>query len=171
MALINNAPPPLGDPIAQQTRKEFKPGEDPQAGLCSQPWGDWFSNILGNQEKYPGRIATVTLTDQTANIVTTEIATTEPLTAGLYAIQYYLRLERVDSFAADVQLTFRWTWDGAARNFSGPSIATNTLGETGSAPFMFKIDNNTTITYETQTSFGGADGVYALDIVLSEVNA
>ena len=36
MALLNNVPPPFGDPIALRTRKGYKPGEDPQEGLMGQ---------------------------------------------------------------------------------------------------------------------------------------
>ena len=171
MALINNAPPPLGDPIAQQTRKEFKPGEDPQAGLCSQPWGDWFTSLLAILSKSLASISTVSLTDQDASIATTEIPATQPPTAGLYSIQYYVRLTAVDGISASVEVTFRWTWDGVARSFTGPPLAANNLAETGTGYVLLNIDPNTAISYETQASFGSGDGEYALDFVLSEVDA
>lgn len=173
MALINNAPPPLGDAIANPLRAKegYKPGTDPQEGMCSQPWGDWFTNLLSNQEKASGRIATVEVREASGDITTTEIATTEPLTAGLYEIKYYLRLQRVDGISSNVTVTFFWVWDATARQFSGTTLAANNLVETVSDPILIAIDNNTTISYQTNTSFGAADGLYALDIVLFEVDA
>lgn len=171
MAIVNNAPPPLGDPIANPKRPEYRGGADPLEGLCSQRWGDWFGNVLANQERSAGRLVTVKLTDQdSAGITTTEIPA-PPLTAGVYRISYYLRMSRLDSITADVQPTFRWVWDSQARQYDGASISTNTLAETGTAAILIEIDNNTVTTYETNVSMGSGDGLYALTIVLEEVDA
>lgn len=170
MAIIN-APPPLGDPIANPKRPEYGNRADPLEGLVSQRWGDWFGQLvtmLGNQS---GRLATVKLTGQDSNgIATTEIPA-PPLTAGVYRISYYVRMDALDSINASVQPIFRWVWDSQARQYDGAAITTNTFAESGAASFLLQIDNNTVTTYETSVSMGGLDGTYALTVVLEEVDA
>lgn len=170
MALLTNAPPPLGDPIASPSRPEYR-GQDPQAGMVTRPWVDWFNNMLTNQEKAAANIATVKLSSQNADITTTDIPTTQPLTAGVYAVKYYLRMQRVDGISANVTLTLRWTWDSTARSWASTTLAANTLTETVSDYVLIEADNNTTVTYETATAFGSGDAFYALTIVLDEVDA
>ena len=171
MVLINDAPPPLGDAIGQPLRKGYKPGEDPQEGMCSQPWADWFTNLMTNQSKSAGAIATVQVREQVAAIAATPITTT-PLSAGLYQILFYLRLSEVDPVSASIVLTFNFTWNGAVRSIVSGTLGANTLAQTVGTPEpLIAVDANTQITYSTTVAWGVAGGKYAIDIVLNEVAA
>ena len=164
MALLNNAPMPAGDPMVY-------PPKHAQAELVTRPWLDWFNNIISNQSKASGEIAKVTLRDQTAAIATTAI-NTQPLTAGLYQILFYLRLSEVDPVSANIVLTFTFTWNGTARTIVSGTLGANTLTQTVGTPEpLIAVDANTQITYSTAVTWGVTGGKYAIDIILLEVSA
>lgn len=163
MALLNNAPMPAGDAMV------FPP-KHAQAEMVTRPWQDWFTNLSEMQSKTSGRIAKVMLRDQTASIAATDI-NSAPLTAGLYQILFYLRLDKVDSLSASVVVTFQFTWDGALRTITSGTLGANTLAQTiGNPEPLIAVDHNTAVTYATTAAFG-LDGTYALDILLMEVDA
>ena len=164
MALLNDAPMPAGDPMVY-------PPKHAQAELVTRPWLDWFNNLTSNQSKASGQIAKVTVRNQSASIGTTAIDT-QPLTAGLYQVLFYLRLQHTDSVSASVVLTIQFTWDGALRTIVSGTLGANTLAQTvGNPNPLFAVDANTQVTYSTAVAFGGVDGTYALDIILLEVSA
>lgn len=169
MAILNSVPLPLGDPISQTKRPQYGRGPDPLEGTLTQPWIDYLSGQAQRLDDSPVRIAHVPLLAQTASISATSI-NTAPLSAGLYQILFYLRLEKVDSLSASVSVTFRFTWNSAARTAPSGTLGANQLFQTVSNPLpLIAVDANTNVTYETTAAFGSGDGVYALDIVLSQV--
>lgn len=164
MVLLNNAPMPAGDALVF-------PAKHPQADMVTRAWQDWFTNLMAIQEKASVLIDKVSLRNQDTAIGATAI-TTKTLNAGYYKIEFYLRLQAIDSASSNVTTTFRFTWNGAARAVPSGTLAANTLAQTVSNPLpLIQIDANTSITYETTAAFGGTGGAYALDILLFEVEA
>lgn len=160
MALLNEVPPPLGDPMVNL-----------KTGLMTQPWIDYFSGQSQLAAKAAGRIASVYLTEQGGSISATEIPS-GPLSAGLYRVPFYLRLQVVDSFAASITVTLTWTWEGSSRSLTSGTLGANTLAQTISNPQpLIRVDANTLVSYATTAAFGALDGRYALDIGLEEWNA
>ena len=166
MALINNAPPPIGDPIAQQPREEYKPGTDPQAGMVAQAWADWFANIIAVQEKAAGTVASG---EHSAIGVSLGLTTlSDNLNGGLYRINYYVRLSHVDTTSVDIVLSVDWN-DGATRSRSTVNLVNNDLSKDhDSAVWPIRVGNLTSVNYSTAVTFGTGDGTYSLDIWLEE---
>lgn len=172
MALLNDAPPPIFDPISRPRRPEYKGDrQDPQEGTITDAWVDWFTNLIAQQGRSPGRVATVELSAQTASISTTDM-TDGALTAGLYWLTYSLRITQTDAGGATVAVAINWTGDsGLARQFAIASLSAASSLTPQHAQMLIRIDNATPVTYATTVVVGGGNMIYALDIVLSEVKA
>ena len=140
MALVDNAPPPLGDPVAQQPRPGYKPGEDPQAGLVSQAWGDWFTHWVNIQEKSARLIASVELTGLNASIAQTELISAAKMTSGLYELRWGARVTTPDGgLGSSVELVLDWSDHGQALSHTVTVLSADLVTEvgTGSLPLIY----------------------------------
>jgi hypothetical protein len=173
MALLNNAPFPIGEPIAQKRRKGFKEGEDPLEGLMPEAWVDSFSGLQGLLEKFPGRVGvSVALTAQAASIAATDISDGN-LSTGLYRISYYTRVTQVASVSSSLEVTLDWQDGGVTVAFTGAAITGNltTSFQSYSLPLIF-VDAASPVRYSTTYSSAGLSAMnYSLYVVLEEVLA
>ena len=173
LSVLNQAPFPQSDPIARAKRVEkYGPRErDPEEGIITQAWIDWFTSQVKLQESFPSRIASVSLSGQSATIPGTDILST-PITEGLYLGSYSLRITRADAGGATVAVAINWTGDGGiGRQIAFSAISAASANTHQVSNFLMRIDALSSITYDTTVVVGGGDMQYALDIVISEVQA
>ena len=171
MAVLNNVPPPTGDPIAQTRRPQFKDQRDPKEGLITEAWENYFGHQTALSEKFSARVANVSLTNQSTSIGATDM-TDGTLSAGLYRLTYYFRITTVDSIGSDVQLVIDWQDGSQTLVFTGATVITNTLSsyQTGSLP-LIRVDALAPVRYSTNVVMASGDGRHSLYIVLDEVLA
>jgi hypothetical protein len=169
VALINNAPPPIGDPIAQPLRKGYKPGTDPQEGYVGQSWSDWLNSLVTNQEKSASRIESVMRTDVADSISPAVDFSGGNLTAGKYRVNYCLLIITPAAGAAALSLTIAWTYRTATWTEVFTIPDSSVVGSKLTGVFMFPIDNLSPITYETAVGIFPAE--YDLVLELEELNA
>ena len=168
MALLNNVPIPLGDPIARVRRQEFKGGPDPQEGLVTDVWQEYLSAQAALMEKFPARIFNVELRDQGAAIGALDI-TNGTLTAGLYRLTYYLRVV-VNELGSTCQVVLDWQDRGVVRTHTSAlvdgAVATNYASDT----VLIYSDRIAPVRYAmAYTAIGSL--LYDLDIIIEEVKA
>jgi hypothetical protein len=173
MSLLNNAPAPIGEPIAQRRRKGFKEGEDPLEGLIADPWADWYAQQQQTLETFAGRVGeTVALTAQAASIAATDMSG-GALSTGLYRISYYTRITQAASVSSSLDVTLDWQDGGVTVAFTGATIAGNTITsfQSYSLPLIF-VDAASPVRYSTTYASAGLSAMnYSLYIVLEEVLA
>ena len=172
-SLLNNAPPPVGEPIAQPKRKEFGPNQrDPKEGLLTDTWNDWFTDNQALLEKFPGRVGIpVSLTAQAASIAATDMSG-GALSGGLYRVTYYARVTQAASVSSSLEVTLDWQDGGVAITFTGAAITGNTTASYGTYTLMIHIDSASPVRYSTTYASVGLGAMnYALYVVLEEMLA
>lgn len=171
-AVLNNVPVPAADPIAAKKRREFfgqGEREDPQEGLITEHWREYFDQSGRLQEQAPSRIGQTTLTDQAANISATDISGGN-LSSGLYRFTYYTRITRAAGVSSSLTVTLSWTDGGIACSFSGAAITANTTSTTQSETKLLRIDSVSPVSYSTAYASAGAPTMqYRLDVALEEI--
>lgn len=162
-AVANNVPPPIGDPIAQQPRRQG----DPLAGLLTKPWADWFRNLININERSPARIAQVWLEDQTS-ISTTDL-TDGTTSEGLYRINYIIICtQTLGGFLGTADLQIHWTYRAITMTEAATPLDMDVQGNFQKGSFVIPMDALATITYEVANP---SDGLFDLVLVVEEVNA
>lgn len=170
MAVVNNPPPPLGDPIAQRRRPGFSDQRpDPQEGTVSKPWGDYFSHLIGLNETFPTRVRSVYLSAQSAGISATDM-TDGTLTAGRYRLSYNARVTTIGGLGETVTINLAWTDNGVSRTHDSSKLDGTVLANHVEGGLLIYADALAPITYAVDYS-AALTMVYALDVILEEVDA
>lgn len=171
MAVLNNVPIPLQDPISRPRRVQFGNRRDPLEGTLSDVWVRWFDQLGLVTEQAPSRIATVELTAQAASISATDM-TDGTLSAGLYEVKFYARITQAGTVSSSLTVTLDWTDGGVTPSFSGAAITGNTTTTFQSETKLIRIDSTSPVRYSTTYASVGATPMnYSLDVVLNEVRA
>jgi hypothetical protein len=169
MALVNNAPPPIGDRISQGTGKGYKAGEDPKEGLVTQPWADWFIAFMSLLSKASGRVAGVTLLDQNSAVGPTDMTEGSPLTAGTYRLNYFLAINGLASVGpASTGITVQWQYRQKTRTFTSPGVDSSAGFVVEQFTLPMAIDALSPVDYTVNYS---SDEVYDLFLILEELDA
>lgn len=125
-----------------------------------QFWTDHFSDV----DTAPRRIGAITLVDQNAAIGTSPIPIGD-VAPGIYQISYYQAVRAAAGVTSSLTLTFRWTDNGVAKNFTATAMAGNTTTTYQQDTVTIRVDGNTAISYETAyASNPGGAMRYALDV-------
>lgn len=168
MAIVNKAPIPLEDPIAQVRRESVPKGQkDPLEGHITLPWIDFFTAQGDAIQAAPSRVNAEALTNQDASVGATDL-TGGNASAGLYRLTYYARLTQAATTSSSLEIVLDWTDNGIARSFNGAAITSNST-TTGwqSETKMIRSDGLSPIRYSTiYSSTGGTPMLYALSVVL-----
>ena len=169
-ALQNDVPPPVGVPIARKRRPEFsEKNPDPLEGLITDEWAAHWANQENVIERFPGRVAEVNLADQAASIGVTDI-NTGPLSGGRYRISYFAAVTTQGGISETVDITFAWTYRGAAYSLAIATLNSISLGAHREGSFLISIDGLSPVTYQVVVA-NHTTGLYDLAIVLEEVKA
>ncbi|HET8644056.1 MAG TPA: hypothetical protein VFO85_01130 [Vicinamibacteria bacterium] len=169
MALTNNAPAPINDPISLPRRKGYSDeNPDPQEGMLSKAWQDYYAHQTGLQEQFPARVRTVELKDQNASVSATDFSG-GTLTAGWYRVNYNLRV--MGSVPADtVQVVIDWQDENNTRSRVGEVVDMGFDTESDEQTLMIRVAHLTPVRY-TVNYVGAGISTWGLDIVLEEVRA
>jgi hypothetical protein len=172
VALANQVPAPTEDPIAQRRRPGYKEGEDPLEGFVGDKWNDYFAHQTGLTEKFPGRVAAVSLTNLAASIAATDM-TDGTLSAGLYRLDYYFRITQAASSSSSLELTIDFEDHTQAISHTFPAETGNLVTSFQDGGFhLFWVDAQSPVRYATTYASSGLQGmIYQLYIVLTEVQA
>jgi hypothetical protein len=164
----NPVPIPISDPIARPPRKEYveKRQKDPQEGMVTQPWIDFFTDQEQLTGQAPSRVASANLTTQSASIGATDL-TGGSISAGLYRITYYMEITQAAGVSSSITVSFDWSSGGVAKTFPGTAETGNTTTTYQSGIFMIRSDNLSPVRYSTTyVSVGAPVMEYSLDVLL-----
>ena len=168
MAVLNNVPAPVGDPIARSKRPGYEKRPDPLAGLVSEQWEQYFAHSQAVQETFPSRVHSVSLTSQSASIGATDM-TDGTLSAGLYRVSYYARITTQEG-GSFLDVALDWSDGTVTRTFTALSIVGDSTANFQSESKLIRIGALTPVRYSTTYTAVGTLR-YALDLVLEEVLA
>lgn len=166
-----DAPIPVSDLMVNQPRPQVTKdgGEDKLAGLCSQPWNEWFSLLAGQLNASPFIQNGVSLDSQGASIGATDF-TGGALSGGLYRLSYYVQVTRAATTSSSIQVTLAWTFNGATVTFPGTVLTGNTLTTGTSQQVMVRIDAGSPVTYATTyASVGATSMLYSLNVTIEQL--
>ena len=170
--MSNPVPIPLTDPIAQPVRDEFKRKreKDPQEGLITQPWIDYFNQFGVQIQNAATSVKSASVSAQTASIGATDIAGGS-LSTGLYRLSYYTRITRAAGVSSSLEVTLDWQDRGQALSFTGAAIVGNIVTEFQQDTLFLRIDGGVApVRYSTtRVSVGVPTMEYSLDVVLELV--
>lgn len=174
MSVPNNIPMPVNDPVGNRKRTDKYKGDrkDPQEGLISDPWRNYWTQQGLLLEQFPARVKVVELSAQSASIGATDM-TDGGLSAGWYRISYFWRITQAATVSSSISIAFDWTDDGVTLTHTGGTSTVNAVDayESGGVE-LFYTDSNSPIRYSvTYASVGATPMLYKLQIVLSEVLA
>lgn len=169
MTLVNNFPAPLSDPISRQKRPEYKDTQDPQAGLLTDAWIDYFTAQSLLLSKAGGIAYEASLQQQDASIAATDL-TDGTLTTGFYELRYYLSVDQSAGAASKITAAFSWTSHGNAKTFTGPDLTSDLVDQYDAQCIPMWLDAQSPLTYSTTYAAGGPM-LYSLEIVLVEMIA
>lgn len=134
--VLDSAPIPLSDAVVEANR------------FLSQPWIDWFDQILLRLAAASVTIFSTSLTAQNASIAATDL-TDGTLGSGLYRVSYYFRVTQVAGVASSLQIAISWLDGLATVTFTGAAEAGNTTSTYQSATFPIHVDAGSPITFTT----------------------
>lgn len=167
--MANQVPIPAQDPIARTPREKFRQRNerDPQDGLVTDPWRDYFTQMGLGQSQSSSRVGQpVQLSTQSASIGATDFSG-GTLAGGLYRINYYVRVTQAASVSSSITVSFDWSDGGVAITYPGTAEAGNTTATYHSDTFPIHVDSLSPIRYSTTyASVGGTPMQYQLFCVL-----
>ncbi len=164
----NPVPLPLGDPIALPKRARFGQNQDPQEGLITQPWTDYFTDrdlSLSNSPEFVGNTAA---TVQSGSIGATDL-TNGTLPAGNYRFNYEGVITQAASVSSTLQIRLNWTRDGFSMQFTSSSLATNTVGDRVAGVEFFRADGSPILYSVIYTSIGAPAMEYGFEVLLESL--
>lgn len=130
------------------------PVVDPKTGLLGPEWQRYLRNLDNSVLAGPSRVVTVApTTDFDDSIPPTAIPTTVPLTAGVYRVTVYAKVNTPATTGAatsDLAADMTWTHNGNTCThtlFSG--MNGNTVTTTAGGTYTVQIDGSTPILYAT----------------------
>lgn len=172
MAVINNAPIPVSDPIAKaRDPKTPRDRKDPNEGRVTKAWIDWFTNLFSVQAQTPTRVAATSVSAQSASIGATDLSD-GTLSAGLYRISFYARITQPGTVSSSLTIAFDWTDATVSVPFTETAITGNTTTTIQTDTLLIEIDANSPVRYSTTYASVGATAMtYKLAVTLEEILA
>ena len=169
---MNPVPIPISDAIARPPRKEYleRKAKDPQEGMVTQPWVDFFTDQEQLGSLAPSRVVEVDLTAQDASIAATDM-TGGTLPGGWYRLTYYFRITTAASVSSSLQLTIDWNEGGVTPSFTGVAETGNTTTTYQTGTLFFPVTNLSAVRYSTTYASVGTPMDYLLHLNLEAINA
>lgn len=156
---LGGTPIPDRDPIA---------GKD---GRLTPPWLTYLGRLPLTLDSAPVRVGFRALTDQAASIASTNIAPAG-LPAGLYRIEFHMRVTVPATVSSTITFAAAWTDGGVAQSYAWAALVGNTTTSAQSAGTLIHIDAGTAVNYTvTYGSVGATAMQYRLDVLLTRVGA
>ena len=152
MVVFRKMPAPLGTPIANRRRPEYKNTTDPQEGMLSGPWIDYFTAQSNQLDSTAGVAFSVGLLDQDASIGLTDISD-GALGTGLYRVNTFGVVVQA-GLVADLDITFVWTYRGNTVTYTYPKIDGTILSDFQGPSFLLNADGPP-LQYSTVYASGG----------------
>lgn len=142
-------------------------------GFFTRPLLIWFRDLRASLDATPSVVpdGTVHLTGKTATIATTPIPTGS-LAAGLYRVNYVIRVTTAAGVTSAFTVTITWTRGGVTQTWTGVLKNGNTTTTyESSGPPLIHIDAATPISYAVlYASNPAAAMVYEFDLTLQVVS-
>ena len=139
-----------------------------EANFVATIWNKWLQALVDRVQRSLWYVGTVSLTSQTASISATAIGPLLP--AGLYRVEYHMRVTQAATTSSSVTFTLNWTDGAVAQTYSWAALAGNTTASAQSAATLIHADQASQVTYETAyTSTGATPMSYRLDTILFRV--
>src|SRR5678815_1225582 len=169
MVVLRNVPAPFGEPIAKQPRSNFKPGTDPQAGMMTLAWINFFTAQNNQLDSITVTANAHSVTDQTGSVGATDI-TNGAIHGGQYRLSWWYGVTTPNGISSSLQVSFDYTYRGSVRTITGPTLVGNTTSEASDDVRFIPVDGNTPVRYTvTYASGAGAPMLYDLVIALEQV--
>ena len=166
------APFPYDVPVSPETTDRAT-GKKVKSPYFSQEIVDWLLEQQQRSQDSPERVATVSLTAQSASIGVTAIPSAT-LTAGTYRVSTFFRVTTAATTGAatsSLLVTITFTSGGITCTFSGTARTGNTTATVDSNVFYLLIDGSTPISYSTTYASNTAGQMqYLLEIALEAVS-
>lgn len=145
--------------------------DSPYIGVVTEAWLNYFTRMGDSINAANTRLNAVTLTLQSASLSDTDFSGGN-LKTGLYAVAYTAQITRAAGTSSSLTVTFTWTRNGVTQTFQRAAITGNTNQTHDEFYFLIRADQNSPVSYATTYASVGAPTMqYALDIVLSQVQA
>jgi hypothetical protein len=127
-------------------------------------WIRWFRRIVAAINAGASQLGLVALVTQGAAIAATDIEL-PILAAGLYRVTWYERVTRAATTSSSLGFILKWTDGGVAMTYTDTAITGNTTATFRSYTQMVRVDEGTTLKYQTTyASVGGTSMQYRLDV-------
>ena len=137
-------------------------------GLVADIWNRWFQEISKRLANALWVVSGTALTAQGATIAPTVFS--EPIPAGLYRVEYYMRVTQAASVSSSATFTVNWTDGAAAQTYSWAAMTGNTTTTAQSAATLVHADSGSQVGYAvTYASSGATPMLFRLDAVLYRV--
>lgn len=139
-----------------------------QGGLISGIWNQFLRFVLDRVQRTLWQVADVSLAAQGASIGNTALSPLLP--AGLYRIEYYMRVTQPATVSSSATFTVNWTDGAVPQSYSWAALTGNTTTSAQSAATLLHADAGSQVTYATTYSSSGATAMqYALTVVFYRV--
>jgi hypothetical protein len=173
LLLLNNAPPPVNDPIATPPQPpdllQGKP--DVNAGKVTQPWLEYFNATSQVLDAAPVVLNRVKLTTIAASIAATDFSG-GGINQGLYRLSYYARITQAAGTSSSLTVTISWTDDSTSLSLSTSAMTGNTVTTVAGASLIIESDAVTPVRYATTYASSGSPVMqYKLNVVIEKLVA
>jgi hypothetical protein len=165
---VLNATPPFQEPIA-----EFRDDRGRwQKARVTDPWAGFLTELVQALGLSTGRAgANASLSDQSASIGSTDLASGALLGAGLYRVSYYARITTPATVSSSLQVSYSWTDGGVTLVSTGAAMTGNTTATVQQGGGLIYSDGASPITYSaTYASVGATAMKYRLAVTVERVS-
>ncbi len=132
-------------------------------------WDRWLQDVLNAVNRTAQVIASVALTGQSASIGITALKTPS-LTAGLYRVNYAMRVAVPGAISSSLAFGIGWTAGGVSMTQVGAAITGNTTTTQQNGVAVILVDAKTTVSYATNYASAGATAMqYTLNVALEQL--
>lgn len=161
-----NVPPLPFDSSLEQRAPDPQTGQDKSTGYISDDWQNWLNTLVSRVNQSPQRMVSVRLVAQTGALALTPLPM-PALSAGLYRVTYYARVQQSATVSSSLAITLRWTDGTAPCSKAFAAIVNNDITLPDSQSWEMRIDQNAPIEYSTAfASIGATPMTYNLDFTV-----
>ena len=155
---VNQAPPPLQDPLI----------EGPQSPFITKIWARYLQASADRGQATAKKVRQLSFADQSAAIGLTTLVPVP--NAGRYRVSWYLRVKVAAGTSSSAQLSVTGTDGAGAVTQQGPACTGNTATTAQSGSLIVRTDAAAPITFSLAYGSVGAPAMkFDLDLVAEEL--